>query len=370
MSKRPDWQLAFVLPSLSLEEHPLSHPELTLGLEGIAIVPASDPRVEEIREWSQPASRFLTSFHGDNGVQITPAALIVRNDWNSGMNRSAEPVIAFRNAVAIASILPARARWATAGWQEVSWSDTFDYHPAELSVDGSMWSLWTPALTSIGFELEELSLTPNLGLPRTKLGPIDESLEDRLGRAWKLRFRRRRAMRDTAKVFRSLEAAYEALAMRFKNYESLNERGLGTVPWATAVEVLASPPNRNVDKFDCIQLIGKAPLPRAPKLRSRRYSAWNPKRKRREQMNLTQRLFHHLHTARSKFVHGDKISSKLLLPFGAGAPPILSVASTVYRTALVSYMEQHWPRKPPIGDVLSLMEEETYEAHLLRAVGR
>lgn len=171
-------------------------------------------------------------------------------------------------------------------------------------------------------------------------------------------------------MFRSLEAAYEALAMRFKNYESLNEHGLGTVPWATAVEVLASPLKRNVDKFDCIQLIGQAPLPLSRQLRARWYSAWNNKKRRREQMNLTQRLFHHLHIARSKFVHGDKVSSKLLLPFGEGTRPLLTVASTMYRVALISYLENCWPRKPPIGDVLSLVEENTYENHLLKAIGK
>ena len=371
VSKKPDWQLAFVLPNLHLEDRNSSAVELTLGLEGIAIVPTTDPRVSKIRRWSSAADRFLGCFHDGNGEPITPAALIVRDDWNSDMNRSAEPVMAFRNAVAVASILPARARRATAGWQEVSWSDTFDYHPGELSVDGSMWNLWTPALTSIGFILDGLSLTPNFGLPRTRLGPMDRSLEDRLGRAWSLRFRRKRKMRDTAKIFRSLEAAYEALAMRFRSYESLNERGLGTVPWATAVEVLASPPNRNVNKFDCIKLIGQAPTAHAPDLQYRRYWVWKDKKKKqRVHMTLTQRLFFHLHTARSKFVHGDQVAPKLLLPFGKGTRPVLSTASTVYRAALISYLEKHWPREPPIGDVLSLMEVYEYEKHLLKAVDR
>lgn len=370
MTKVPEWQLAFVLPNLRTEDHQGSPTQLTLGLEGIAIVPSSDPRVSELRRWSSAADTFLGCFHDGNGESIAPAVLIVRNDWDIDMNRSAEPVMAFRNAVAVASILPARARWATAGWNEVSWSDTFDYHPAQLGVDGSMWNLWTPALTSIGFKLENLSLTPTIGLPRTRLGSMDRSLADRLGRAWRMRFRRKRQRRETARVFRSLEAAYEALAIRFKSYESLNERGLGAVPWVTAVEVLASPPNRNVDKFDCIKLIGGAPIPDAQQLRARRYWAWNYKRRRREQMNLTQRLFHHLHTARSKFVHGDRISSKLLLPFGKGKPPVLSVASTVYRTALIAYLEKRWPRQPPLGDVLALMEENTYEQHLVKAIDR
>ena len=59
-------------------------------------------------------------------------------------------------------------------------------------------------------------------------------------------------MRKTAKVFRSLEAAYEALSVGFKNYASLTEVGLDAVHWTTAIEVLASPPDRNVQKWDAL----------------------------------------------------------------------------------------------------------------------
>ena len=113
MSLKPDWELAFVLPNLLLRERHHSPSELTLGLEGIAIVPASDARVDAITKWSEPARRFLNSFHDGHSVPITPAVLIVRTDWHSEMNKKSEPVIAFRNAVAVASIVPARARRST-----------------------------------------------------------------------------------------------------------------------------------------------------------------------------------------------------------------------------------------------------------------
>ena len=150
-------------------------------------------------------------------------------------------MIAFRNAVAIASILRVRAGWPEGGWAGASWSETFDHHPAVLRLDGSKFDSWTPALNSIGFRLDELSLTPDLRVPRVDLRFIDERLADCLGRVWHLRYRRKREMRKTAKVFRSLEAAYEALSVGFKNYASLTEVGMDTVHWTTAIEVLASP---------------------------------------------------------------------------------------------------------------------------------
>ena len=371
MSNNPEWQLAFVLPNLHLEDRSSSRGELTLGLEGIAIVPATDPRVSAIRRWSSAADRFLGCFHDGYGEAITPCVLIVRDDWDADMDRRAAPLISFRNAIAVASVLPARASWPHSSEAGPYWSDTFDYHPAQLSLDGSYWRVRSPALDHIGVPLDGLSLTPDASLPRPSARIMDRHLADRLSRLWRRRYRRKRDKTKIRRVFRSLESAYEALAMRSESYSSLSELGLRTVPWATAVEVLASPPNQNVKKSDCITLIGQAPAPLSRKLRERRYWVWEyaKKKRLRQHMTLTQRLFHHLHTARSKFVHGDEVSTKLLLPLGKGSQPLLSVVSTVYRAALISYLEKHWPREPPVGDVLSLVEESTYEDHLLKALG-
>ena len=363
MSVTPGWQLAFVLPNLGFGERGNSPSELTLGLEGIAIVPASDQRVVEITGWSDAARRFLGSFHDGNGNAITPSALIVRDDWHRDMSNHVEPVISFRNAVAVASILRVRAGWPASGWAGPSWSETFDHHPALLRLDGSGFDFWTPALNSIGFRLDGLALTPDLRVARTDLRYFDENLADRLGRVWSLRYRRRREKHKSEKVFRSLEAAYEALSVGFKSYSSLTEVGLDTVHWTTAIEVLASPPDGDVQKWDCARLIAQPHGFHDRALRSKRY--WIKVKKGRRHMSLAQRIFLHLYDARSKFVHGDEVSTRLLLPFGGDSPPLLSLASTIYRTALLAYLEKHWPRRWLL-DIAGI----DYEDHLLKAIGK
>ena len=82
-------------------------------------------------------------------------------------------------------------------------------------------------------------------------------------------------------------------------------------------------------------------------------------------MTLAQKIFLHLYGARSKFVHGDKVSTRLLLPFGDDAPPLLSLASTIYRIALMAYLDEHWPR-----DLWLDIAGMDYEDHLLKAVGK
>ena len=112
----------------------------------------------EIREWSEPADGFLSSFQDGNGTAIRPAALIVREDWHSGIAATPEAVISFRNAVAASCILPYRAQWQHHGWSGVWWSESFDHHPARLRPDGSKFDFRTPALNSIGFRLDGLQL--------------------------------------------------------------------------------------------------------------------------------------------------------------------------------------------------------------------
>ena len=61
--------------NLDLEQGNNPTEPLTLGLEGIAIVPASDERVSAVRSWSKAADRFLGAFHDGTGDRIDPPVL-------------------------------------------------------------------------------------------------------------------------------------------------------------------------------------------------------------------------------------------------------------------------------------------------------
>ena len=128
------------------------------------------------------------------------------------------------------------------------------------------------------------------------------------------------------------------MSVGFKNYASLYEIGLDTVHWTTAIEVLASPPNKYVKLCDCIKLLGRASCINDPELQERGHEVRIGKDT--THVTLPQRAYVHLYKARSKFVHGDEVSVDLLRPFGEDAPPLLSLASTVYRIALMAYLEK------------------------------
>ena len=76
MSALPDWALVFVLPNLRLGGHDHWPDELTLGLDGIAIVSASEARVQEVTAWSEAAKTFLESFHNGNGSAARESVVV------------------------------------------------------------------------------------------------------------------------------------------------------------------------------------------------------------------------------------------------------------------------------------------------------
>ena len=157
----------------------------------------------------------------------------------------------------------------------------------------------------------------------------------------------------------------------------MNEVGLNAVPWATAIEVLASPEKGRVSKWHCTRLIGQHEFSdRALRWKK----CWVKTNRGRRHMTLAQRIFLRLYDARSKFVHGDKVSVNLLLSNHDHGPPLLSLASTIYRTAMTAYLEEHWPLEPnlePDGLSLRAIVEHAlreslgpYEDHLLQAIGK
>lgn len=375
MATMPDWVMLFALPGLKLDGKRAPREGITLGLEGIALVDAGDSRVADVRRWSGPADRFLSSFHDGNGGPITPSVAIARADWMASFNREVEPIVAFRNACALCCVLPCRAGGPSNAWAGWSWTDSFDFHPALLSMSGERLDIVTPAMKAIGIPLQDLSLNIDQSLARNDMGAFDTHLAARLGRLWKQRYIRGRHRRQSAQVFRSLEAAYNAASLTFKNYASLNEIGMDAVYWANATEVLAAPPTGEVSKWHCMELVGEFDWQFEPALRARRYRVRDGKKAglpKHRSVSLPQKIFYLLYHARSKFVHGDTISESLLLPFGAKAPSLLSLASTIYRLALHAYLERSWPVAPSLEDRSSLdfLAYGAYEKHLLAAAGR
>ena len=326
----PEWELLFLLPNLKVEPDDLAtwgfppQAGLTLGLEGMALTSAKDERVAETSEWSAAAAAWVKSFHDGRWNPIVPAALIAKKGWGSLMGKDPEPVMSFLNAVSVAALLRARAKWPGAGVRGPLWADSFDHHPIELRRDGSALDMATPAVIHSQVPWTELSLTCNVGLGQSEMDSTDERLALRLGAAWKLRYQERLTNRATTRLFRSIEVANQALRMTSQGYRTTREAASASVRWATSMEMLAAPGEGYVSKDDCFALI-------------KEYSCSNGEEE------IAADVFLRLYKLRNDSVHGREIGLDQLRPFGERAPPLLSLASTVYRLALIAYLNRHWP---------------------------
>ena len=171
------WDLVGVLPNLALRE--------PIEAIFVALAPTSDERVRAIMDRSQGARTLLTGFVDSFNKPIEPTALIARADEYPTDLWTNEVMINFRNAVALAIILRARASASSGGWgAELSFSDYFDLHPTTVGNEGGLLTLTaahggyrSPASPFIG------TSAPHLGRNMPELVPIDRSLLDPLLRA-------------------------------------------------------------------------------------------------------------------------------------------------------------------------------------------
>lgn len=347
----PEWELLFLFPNLKVEPDDLATwgfpPQLglTLGLEGIALTSATDERVVETLEWSAAADAWVKSFHDGRWNPIVPAALIAERSRASRLGQSPEPVMSFLNSVAVAALLRARTRWPGWGVRGPSWSDSFDYHPIELRPDGSALDISTPALDSFHLPWRDLSLTCNVGLGQSEMDSTDEHLALRLGHVWALRYLKGLTDRSTTRLFRSLEAAVEALRMASRRYHTTREKASTSIRWSTAVEMLAAPQEGRVNKNHCLGLVRENPCSAGEE-------------------ELAAEVFRRLYKLRNDSVHGREIGLDRFLPFGDQAPPLLSLASSVYRLALVAYLNRHWPSAESAVDAAEGLETKIRSALL------
>jgi hypothetical protein len=291
----------------------------------------------------------------------------------ANLGKRPDPIIAFRNAIALSAVLHNRSlRGNPVG---PTWTDSFDHHPAEITLDGKRVDVLTPAVRSWGLPLKNLVITRDTGLPLAELRSGDDMLAVWLGRAWRQTYFSKRRVRRGRQLFRSLELAYLAASMRSRNYSSLHEAGVSTILWVSAIEALASPPERKVHRLDGHTLVAEYDWGEfQPRLQAKRYRIIEKggATKKFRRVDLTTKIYDHLYAARSKFVHGDRVNSRLLLPFGnRPAPTLLALASTVYRTALAAYLQRFWPWSPSLEErvTFGIFSSSYYARHLLLAAG-
>ncbi len=202
-------------------------------------------------------------------------------------------------------------------------------------------------------------------------GPVfcDELIFRTLLRQWNKKFLSQRGTNKYSSIlFRSLELAYQALSIPIKNQTSIHDFGVSAACWVSAFEILVKTNNDEANSRTVREKLLKTEYPLCERKLSRHYITKVGKNEKKVKLPFIQKTYEELYRVRNNFMHGNKVSTRTLFPFGTNKPSIIRLAPTIYRIALWHYMHPHFYQKDrDITDfIVWLRDYEVYESSLMQ----
>jgi len=327
------WSIFFVLPNISVQE--------PIGNKWISIVPNDDSRISGTISTNPFARAFVENFEDQFGRKVYPSLLILENDAPDHI-KDVEAIVGFRNAVALSTIIMGHEHSLTSTFVAYPlYSDYFDFYPITISRHNDGFITSSPSV--LGFDDEDKIFRGQTSPSLAGLGSVaarqDDILFKLLKQVWKRRFIRRRTTEwSTRALFRSLEMAYQATTLPFKNHSTIYDYGSSASLWVSAFEILSHPRQGKADLFSVLNLLGSYIWEN--KLFKRK--SYNVKyRGHDHRVNLVQKLYKELYDTRNDFLHGNPVRPSRLYPFkNKKADPITRFAPIIYKVALLSFLKQ------------------------------
>ncbi|MEW6066789.1 MAG: hypothetical protein AB1610_00615 [Nitrospirota bacterium] len=139
-------------------------------------------------------------------------------------------------------------------------------------------------------------------------------------------------------MFRSLEMAYQASTMPFKNHSTIYDVGSSVSLWVSAFEILSHPQKGKASLSSVLKLLGG-------------YD-WNDKILKRKtyivkyggksyKVSLAEKLYKELYDTRNDFLHGNPVTDKRLYPFkNKNLPLLIRFAPILYKIALLYFLDK------------------------------
>jgi hypothetical protein len=358
------WTIFFVLPNIQVGE--------PIGNDCISIAPYSDSRVKENVDNNPYAKALAEKFEDQFRRKATPSFLIVADSIPETL-RDVEAIVGFRNIFALSTIIKGHEHSLTSTFVAYPlYSDYFELYPITISRNNDRFITGSPSVLGFDDEYKKFrgQTSPSLAGRMSVSTDTGDSLSFLLLTAWERRFLKGKTNEwGTTALFRSMQMAYQASAMPFKNYATIYDYGSSASLWVSALEILSHPRKGNADLSSVLKLIEQF--------------AWNHKfikrkmykisRKKKDRINLPQRLYKELYDTRNEFLHGNPISTNRLHPFrNKRVPVITKFAPLLYKIALLSFLDQYRDRRKQEDwrkDYISkLLIEETLSEAILKAI--
>ncbi|MGO9120850.1 MAG: hypothetical protein ACLQPD_24975 [Desulfomonilaceae bacterium] len=356
------WSILFILPNVSTHE--------PVGNEYISIVPFSDPRVVKIMSRSVFARALIENFEDQFGRPIHPSALIVNDDAPDRV-RHLDSVTGFRNAVALSAIIEGHERslLAKASVPDPLYSDYFDFYPITVSRLDDGFITKSPAVLGFDDEHREFrgQMSPSIGLSGNLRRRSHDFLFKLLQKAWERRFMKQtRDEWSTRTLFRSLEMAYQAASMPFKNNSTIYDYGSSLSLWVSAFEILSHPRTGKANLLSVLALLQSDDWMHSA-LKKKIYKITY--RGKDHRVNLVQRLYKEVYDARNDFLHGNPVKERRLHPFkNLSKPFITRFAPIVYKVALLFTLSKFRRSRKHSSDTWEYCKEFLDESRLSKAI--
>jgi hypothetical protein len=322
---RAGWRFIGLLHNLPLEA--------PVETEHMTVVPMGDPRLRANMA-NEDFKHFVTAFKDQYGRRRRASALLARG----AVRRKPEAVLAFRNALAISSIVRAWIAFLGIGRQleYLKYSGYFDLYPHYLSRDHSTLIVQSPSVLGVDETKEFRGQTsPELAPAILNKDFYDEELFAALMNRWRRRhLKGSHADKEDESLFRSLEMAYRAARIPTENRGSLDDYGANLALWCSAMEILVWPLRKYAAPTDVLKVLRPA-VASSERLRRRRYLTRVPGSPRRKRVTLMEKLYCEMHWARNDFLHGNQVTPRAVHPSGHRTRlSLLSYAPVLYKCAL------------------------------------
>lgn len=354
------WEIVFLIPNLRIES--------TFENDKMAIIPYNDPRVKEICFSNKWAKNLVENFEDQFNRKKYPSQFLIRKNSPQKYEKI-DTIVGFRNIFAISCIIKGYEKKLNHPFMpHTIYSDYFDFYPISISKENDGYITNSPSVLGIDDDFENFRGQTYPGLDSSHaVAEPDEQILFLLEKAWRKRFVNSR-LRDwhTTALFRSLEMAYQAATMPFKNHSTIYEYGASVGLWVSAFEILAHPESGDVNFNMVINLLGKYDWI-DKRMKTKRYKIYKNSKSR---VNLVQKLYKELHITRNEFLHGNPVKMSRLFPFqNRKNQPVTFFAPLIYKIALLCFLNQVVPAEK-IDPLKEYISKKINESPLAKAILR
>jgi hypothetical protein len=337
----------------------------------IAIVGSADPRLQAIADRNPGVRQLVDSFTDQFGRPKRISALIYDESASTEL-RTTEMVRAFHRIFAISSLTNGTSQLLRGRSFQTVNSSLFDLYPIFAGADGKALITFSEAVRDYNDDVGKFrgQTSPYvMNHPLMQPDP-DLLLRGRLLDAWSRHGIRRGGDARFARIFRSLDVAYQAASLALES--SAYEYGARVALWVSAIEILAHPGTKagKVNLPAVVDLMeSAAPRWSERTLRARTYVLryWQTTRR----VTLASRLYASLYKARNEFLHGNKVGpTALFVDRKKNRPGLPTVAPLIYEVSLLAALERvrdrRCQREHASQQLMDLVDQRFLEEALLK----